>query len=161
MKADLVLASLLISSTDTDVDNAGYAMATLLGARQTTLLGHVKCKKYSTFWSGCLNLVQRYAWQTHIRRGFRSLGRNVHFYDARSPKDALEGLIQNGSVTEANFLEMLGILLFTGAPIRVQERGSGHIVMKTNTRLEAGHYDVYCNSKCCVLGVCELVCTNE
>ena len=73
----------------------------------------------------------------------RSAGRNVQFYDARSPGDALGGLIQNGSVTEANFLEMLGILLSTETPIRVQERGSGHIVMKTNR-----YYDVYCDSKC-------------
>ena len=78
----------------------------------------------------------------------RSLGRNVQFYDARSPGDALGGMIQNGSVTEGNFLDMLGILLITQTPIRVQERGSSHIVLKTNTRLEAGHYDVYCDSKC-------------
>ncbi|RPB29518.1 hypothetical protein L211DRAFT_832221 [Terfezia boudieri ATCC MYA-4762] len=77
----------------------------------------------------------------------RSLGRNVQFYDATSPGDALGGLIQNGSVTEANFLDMLAILLITKTPIRVQERDSGHIVMRTNTRLEAGHYDVYCDSR--------------
>ncbi|RPB28070.1 hypothetical protein L211DRAFT_860397 [Terfezia boudieri ATCC MYA-4762] len=76
----------------------------------------------------------------------RSLGRNVKFYDATSPEVALGGMIQNGSVTEGNFLDMLGILLITETPIRVQERGSGHIVMKTNNRLEAGHYDVYCDS---------------
>lgn len=72
----------------------------------------------------------------------RSLGRNVQFYDATLPGDALGELIQNGSVTAANFLEMLGILLITEAPIRVQERGSGHIVTRANTRLETGHYDV-------------------
>ncbi|RPB22709.1 hypothetical protein L211DRAFT_862611 [Terfezia boudieri ATCC MYA-4762] len=77
----------------------------------------------------------------------RSLGRNVQFYDARSPGDALGGLIQNGSVTEANFLDMLGILVITETPIRVQERGTGHIITTANTRLEAGHYDVYCDSQ--------------
>ena len=51
----------------------------------------------------------------------RSLDRNVQFYDARSPGDTLGGLIQNDSVTEANFLEMLGILLITEPPIRVRE----------------------------------------
>ncbi|KAF8420639.1 hypothetical protein EV426DRAFT_633994 [Tirmania nivea] len=49
-------------------------------------------------------------------------------------------------LTERNFLDMLEILLITETPIRVQERGLGHIVMKTNTGLEAGHYDVYCDS---------------
>ncbi|RPB21781.1 hypothetical protein L211DRAFT_840415 [Terfezia boudieri ATCC MYA-4762] len=34
----------------------------------------------------------------------RSLGRNVQFYDAASPEVALRGMIQNGSVTEGNFL---------------------------------------------------------
>jgi len=41
----------------------------------------------------------------------RSLGRNVHFYDATVPDVALGGLIQNGSVTEVNFLDYLWILL--------------------------------------------------
>jgi len=66
----------------------------------------------------------------------RSLGRNVQFYDATLPGDALGGLIQNGSVTEANFLDMLEILLITNSSItRVQERGSGHIIARASTRL--------------------------
>ncbi|KAF8418492.1 hypothetical protein EV426DRAFT_720475 [Tirmania nivea] len=48
----------------------------------------------------------------------RSLGRNFQSYDATSPEVALGGMIQNGSVREANFL---GILLITEKPIRVQE----------------------------------------
>lgn len=60
---------------------------------------------------------------------------------------ALGGLIQNGSVTEANFLEMLGILLITETPIRVQKRGTSHIITSTNNQLGLGEYDVYCNSK--------------
>ncbi|RPB03501.1 hypothetical protein L873DRAFT_1800589 [Choiromyces venosus 120613-1] len=49
-----------------------------------------------------------------------SLGRNVHFYDASKPGIALGGLIQNVSVTEANFLNTTGILLITETPLRVQ-----------------------------------------
>ncbi|KAF8454787.1 HNH endonuclease-domain-containing protein [Terfezia claveryi] len=75
----------------------------------------------------------------------RLLGRNVQFYNATSPEVALGGLIQNGSVTEANFLDMLEILLITEMPIRVHKRDSGHIITRTNTRLEAGHHDVYCD----------------
>jgi hypothetical protein len=78
----------------------------------------------------------------------RSLCRNVRFYDATVPDVALGGLAQNGSVTEANFLDFLFILLVTAAPLRVQERNSGHIVTMTNSRLELGEYDIYCDSRC-------------
>ena len=80
----------------------------------------------------------------------RSLGRNVHFYDATMPDNALGGLIQNGSVTEANFIDMLGILVITKTPIRVQKRGGtggGTFVTSTNNKLELGEYDLYCDSK--------------
>ncbi|KAF8535552.1 hypothetical protein BDD12DRAFT_918639 [Trichophaea hybrida] len=63
-----------------------------------------------------------------------SVGCNIHFYDATSHEIVLGGLIQNGSVTEANFLDILGILLITERPMRVQQR------------LELGEYDVYCDS---------------
>ncbi|KAG0127467.1 hypothetical protein HOY82DRAFT_613544 [Tuber indicum] len=53
----------------------------------------------------------------------RSHWRNVSFCDATNPDQALGGFIQNGSVTEADFLDMLGILLVTdGSPPPVQER---------------------------------------
>jgi len=51
----------------------------------------------------------------------RSPGRNVHFYDATVPDVTLGGFVQNGSVTEANFLDFLFLLLVTTAPLRVQE----------------------------------------
>jgi len=77
----------------------------------------------------------------------RSHFRNVYFYDANKPDDAaLGGFVQNGSVTEANFLQMLGIVLFTETPIRAQHRTSGHIVLECENRLELGSYDVYCDS---------------
>jgi len=37
--------------------------------------------------------------------------RNVTFYDAASPNVALGGLVHNGSITEANFLDMLEFVL--------------------------------------------------
>ncbi|RPB03499.1 hypothetical protein L873DRAFT_1841125 [Choiromyces venosus 120613-1] len=74
-----------------------------------------------------------------------SLGRNVHFYDASKPGITLGGLIQSGSVTEANFLDMIGILLATETPLRVQEKTSGHVVATTNNPLQPGEYDVYCD----------------
>jgi len=76
----------------------------------------------------------------------RSFLRNVSFHDATNPDIALGGLFQNGSITEANFLDILGILLISEKnPLRVQERVSGHIVFRTNTPLEKGVYDIYCD----------------
>jgi len=76
----------------------------------------------------------------------RSLSRNVTFYDTTKPDEALGGLIQNGSITEANFLDILGILLVVErSPIRVQEKISSRIVSRTDMPLETGAYDIYCN----------------
>jgi len=87
----------------------------------------------------------------HLMPIDRSLGRNVHFYDASKPGVALGGLIQNGSVTETNFLEMLFIVLVTEAPLRVQGR-TGHVVATTDNPLQPGEYDVYCDGRCSLSG---------
>ncbi|KAG0136489.1 hypothetical protein HOY82DRAFT_576493 [Tuber indicum] len=76
----------------------------------------------------------------------RPLSRNVSFYDATNPVEVLGGLVQNGSITEANFLDMLGILLVVdGGTLHVQERVSGCIVSRTNAPLRTGAYDIYCD----------------
>ncbi|KAG0634674.1 HNH endonuclease-domain-containing protein [Tuber brumale] len=50
----------------------------------------------------------------------RSSQRNFFFCDATNPDEALGGLVQNGSITEANSLDILGILLvIAGASIEV------------------------------------------
>ncbi|PUU75208.1 hypothetical protein B9Z19DRAFT_1195653 [Tuber borchii] len=77
----------------------------------------------------------------------RSLLRNVYFHDATNPDVILGGFFQNGSVTEANFLDILGILLvLEGNPLRVQERVSDHIVSRTDIPLKKGVYDIYCDA---------------
>ena len=49
--------------------------------------------------------------------------RNIHFYAATNPEVVLGGFRQNGSITEANFLYFLGILLLNpGNTLRVQAR---------------------------------------
>jgi len=79
----------------------------------------------------------------------RSLLRNVYFHDATNPDMALGGFFQNGSITEANFLDILGILLvLEGNPLRVQERASDHIVSRTDIPLKKGVYDIYCGGMC-------------
>ncbi|PWW72050.1 hypothetical protein C7212DRAFT_354837 [Tuber magnatum] len=75
----------------------------------------------------------------------RSVGRNVTFYNAAQPDVALGGLIQNGSITEESFLDMLGILLVVEeGPLHVQARISNHIVSRTRMPLQTGAYDISC-----------------
>jgi len=52
----------------------------------------------------------------------RSLPRKVFFYDATKPDETLGGFFKHASVTEANFLDILRMLLVIKGPIRVQER---------------------------------------
>ena len=68
----------------------------------------------------------------------------MHFYDASDGERLLGGLHQNGSITEANFLDMLDFLLVTHSPVRVQDRFSCHEVARTAKTLEPGMYDVRC-----------------
>ncbi|KAG0136486.1 hypothetical protein HOY82DRAFT_624865 [Tuber indicum] len=65
-----------------------------------------------------------------------SLLLNVLFYDATKPDEVLGGFVQNGSRTESSFLDIIGIVVFTWFPIRVQERVSGPIVSRTDILLK-------------------------
>jgi len=79
----------------------------------------------------------------------RSLPRNVSFYDATHLDVALGGFVQNGSITEENFLDILGMLpIIEEGPIRVQERMSSHIVSRTGMPVQAGVYDIYWECMC-------------
>lgn len=68
----------------------------------------------------------------------------------------LGGLTQNGSITEANFLDMLKIPLVTEGPITVQHRSSGHVITRSHDRLDAGGsgYDIRSTSIFITLGEC-------
>ncbi|KAI9773480.1 MAG: hypothetical protein M1840_007697 [Geoglossum simile] len=77
----------------------------------------------------------------------RSLGRNIRFSDERNPDAILGGLIQNGSVTEMNFLSVLGIVLITTSPIRVYAKATGAPVLQADTPLQLGDYIVACNDQ--------------
>jgi len=62
---------------------------------------------------------------------------------------ALGGFVQNGSIAEEHFLDILGMLhIIEEGPIRVQERMSGHIVSRTGMPLQTGVYDIYCECMC-------------
>ena len=80
--------------------------------------------------------------------GHRSHFRNVRFFDEANPDVVLGGLIQNGSLTEKNFLTMLQmIVLMTTAPIRVSAKDTGRVVSMVDTRLDMGDYMVSCEGK--------------
>ncbi|KAK9242360.1 HNH endonuclease-domain-containing protein [Lipomyces tetrasporus] len=74
--------------------------------------------------------------------GSRALGRDVHFYIFSEPEKPLGGMRLNPSVTEKNFLSMLGILIVASGPYRVTLRSTGIDLMPTDDALKPGHYDI-------------------
>ncbi|KAK9326603.1 HNH endonuclease-domain-containing protein [Lipomyces starkeyi] len=74
--------------------------------------------------------------------GGRAIGRDVHFYNFAEPDKALGGLILNPSVTEKNFLSMLGVLIVASGPYHVTLRSTGHDLTPTDQPLQPGHYDI-------------------
>ncbi|KAG0636525.1 hypothetical protein HOY80DRAFT_1139044 [Tuber brumale] len=78
----------------------------------------------------------------------RFLPRNFSFYAATNPDEALGGLAQNGAIIEANFLDILGILLVVDGSVTVQERIWSQIVSKTGVPLETGVYDIHSDGMC-------------
>jgi len=84
----------------------------------------------------------------------RSHPRNISFYDTTQPDVALGGFVQNGPITEVNFLDIPAILLVVeGSPIHVQEWISRHIVSRTDVPLETGVYDIYRKGMCYVFPI--------
>ncbi|KAK9361218.1 hypothetical protein V1504DRAFT_452379 [Lipomyces starkeyi] len=73
----------------------------------------------------------------------RSLGRDVHFYDASNPDEPLGGLISNPSISVKNFLSMLEILIVAAHPYSVSLRETGESLMPTEDVLQPGHYDIH------------------
>ena len=72
----------------------------------------------------------------------RSGYRNVLFSDARYPDDLLGGLRLNPSVTQANFLHMLEILIISSSPYDVSLRGTSTTLTRCNEPLQPGTYDI-------------------
>ena len=65
-------------------------------------------------------------------------GRNVHFFDG-STGDMLGGLFQNGSVTQANFIHMLSVVLLGPCTVEM----AGQTISQTSQPLTPGDYKVY------------------
>ena len=87
--------------------------------------------------------------------GHRSHFHNVRFFDEANPDIVLGGLVQNGSLTEKNFLAMLDIVLVTTAPIRVSAKDTGRVVSMVDTRLNVGDYLASCEGRLSTVFVCE------
>jgi hypothetical protein len=68
-----------------------------------------------------------------MSRRDRAAWRNIHFYEA-STGDMLGGTFQLDSMTEANFLTILGqILLLVEGPWTVKNRSSGQTIEQPKT----------------------------
>lgn len=77
----------------------------------------------------------------------RSLGRDVHIYDASDRTTVLGGLILTNGVTNANFYSMVEILvLFTTAFELQNEEGTK--IQRTDDPLRPGNYYIHAAGKC-------------
>lgn len=77
----------------------------------------------------------------------REAWRNIRLYEV-STGNLLGGTHQNGSMTGANLLSILGsILLVVDDQWSVKHRTSGLVIESTNAPLQLGEYDIYCESK--------------
>lgn len=72
----------------------------------------------------------------------RAFGRNVHIYDASDPTKNLGGLIQNGSITQSNFLFIISILIACDKPYDVVERATSLVVAHNDNPINHGDYDI-------------------
>ncbi|KAJ5944490.1 hypothetical protein N7516_004658 [Penicillium verrucosum] len=74
----------------------------------------------------------------------RSAHRNVNFYNG-STGVHLGGVRQSGSITNANFFDMLtDVLLDVEATISIHFKGTGVPIPINNNRLAEGDYDIFC-----------------
>lgn len=74
--------------------------------------------------------------------GARSLGRNVHIYNANHPDTVLGGLVLNNGVTNANLYSMVGIIFrFDEYNYILRLRNeAGIVIQDDNNPLQPGNY---------------------
>lgn len=73
----------------------------------------------------------------------RSVGRNVHIYDAREPNQELGGLLLTNGVTNENLYDMIDIILIIHGTFILQHNSNNLAaseVPKDNTSLQPGDY---------------------
>lgn len=73
----------------------------------------------------------------------RSVGRDVHVYDAERPLEVLGGLILTNGVTNKNFYEMIEILFLFESSFSLQLEGHRNTVQKDQNPLLRGKYYIH------------------
>src|SRR6266480_901102 len=76
----------------------------------------------------------------------RSLGRNVHIYDARHPDSVIGGLVLTNGVTNDNFYSMVEILIIFTSAFLLRNEG-GVEIKKDNYPLQPGKYYIVATGK--------------
>lgn len=78
----------------------------------------------------------------------RSLGRNVHIYDANDPAAELGGLILTNGVTNANFYSMVEIICIFDRDYDYLIRDEGGTTIERDDHLlQPGNYYILTNGK--------------
>jgi len=76
----------------------------------------------------------------------RSLGRNVHIYDAKHPDSVIGGLVLTNGVTNDNFYSMVEILIVFTSTFLLRDEGGAEI-KKDNDPLQPGKYYIIATGK--------------
>jgi hypothetical protein len=76
----------------------------------------------------------------------RSLGRNVHIYDAKHPNTILGGLVLTNSITNGNFYSMVEILIIFTSTFLLRDEGGAEI-KKDDRPLQPGKYYIVATGK--------------
>jgi hypothetical protein len=69
----------------------------------------------------------------------RSVGRNVHIYDASNPDTVLGGLYVNNGVTNASFHLMIEIIFFFSSDYSLRDE-DGNTILRNNYPLQPNKY---------------------
>jgi hypothetical protein len=74
----------------------------------------------------------------------RSVGRDVHIYDAKDPDTVLGGLVLTNGVTNANFYSMVEIFCIFDSDYFLRDEG-GTTIQRDNHPLHPGKYYILTN----------------
>jgi hypothetical protein len=80
----------------------------------------------------------------------RSVGRNVHIYNANDPGTELGGLILTNGVTNANFYSMVEILFIFESTFFLRDEGDVRI-QRDGHQLQPGNYYIVATGRFCII----------